>query len=56
MLRYLQPDWVRSPHESRPDTYYGAMFRKWSRRTGASDLLIIAWIGISLLAGLGLLG
>ncbi len=56
MLRHQQPEWVRSPHASRPDTYYGARFRLWSRRSGASDLLIVAWLGIALLAALGLLG
>ena len=53
MLRHQQPEWVRSPHESRPDTYYGRKFRQYSRCTSMSDFLILAWLGIVLLAALG---
>ena len=53
MFRHPQPEWVSSPYESRPNTYYGAKFRQYSRRTSISDLLILAWIGIIILAALG---
>jgi hypothetical protein len=50
MLRHRQPPWVRSPHESRPRTYTGELFRRYNRRTGAADLMIVFWLGIVLAA------
>ena len=60
MFRHRQVEWVSSPYESRPNTYYfpyyGIKFRRWNRRSFASDLLILVWLGTFVVAALRLLG
>jgi hypothetical protein len=51
-MRIDQPDWVRSPYESRPETYFGCKYRQWSRPAGARDILVLTWIGIVVVAAL----
>jgi hypothetical protein len=45
-----QPEWTLSPHESQPRTDHGRKYARWSRRSGWSELLIIAWLGALVIA------